>query len=187
MLTSAKCYFCDNGTEKMNINGENAVFCNNYERKAGVNGEKRRFCRKGDSMRENHNSGYFNSGDYNFGDFNTGNRNAGDYNTGNYNTGNYNTGEYNTGDHNAGCFNTAINPTISMFNKQSGWTMAKWKASDARYVVLYLMSTQKDKQSRWDGLSEEDKAAITSLPNFDAYIFEECTGIRVDVPDKSCE
>ena len=31
----------------------------------------------------------------------------------------------------------------------------------------------------WDELSDDDKNIITNLPNFDAEIFRECTGIKV--------
>lgn len=131
------------------------------------------------------NSGMGNAGDLNSGIHNDGDRNSGDWNSGcsnsgDYNSGDWNTGDWNTGNRNAGCFNTNLNPKINMFNKPSDWTIAKWELSEAKYVMLHLMSTQEDKQSRWDELSEKDKAVITSLPNFDAGIFEECTGIRVE-------
>lgn len=32
----------------------------------------------------------------------------------------------------------------------------------------------------WNGLSDEDKTIIKAIPNFDADIFEECTGIKVN-------
>ena len=32
----------------------------------------------------------------------------------------------------------------------------------------------------WDSLSEYQKNIIKSMPNFDAEIFEQCTGIKVD-------
>ena len=32
----------------------------------------------------------------------------------------------------------------------------------------------------WDGLSEHDRDFIRALPNFDAEIFEQCTGINVN-------
>lgn len=314
MLTSAKCYFCDNGANVLCVNAENAVFCNNCERKAGVNGEKQRFYRKGDSMRGykafnsdltcrgfeyeiggtytlekpdklkicengfhfcptigacynyypskettricevealgeiqksdegdkmvtdkikivreitgpekrgnlaeqdgycntgngntgNNNTGYsnagyrnsgdfnlggFNSGRHNSGDGNTGNFNSGDYNSGRHNTGDwnsgdhnsgwYNTGDYNSGNCNSGCFNTLEKPTISMFNKPSDWTMVDWMGSEAREIMVHLFLDEENKHDRWDKLDKKDKATVMSLPNFDAGIFEECTGIRV--------
>ncbi len=32
----------------------------------------------------------------------------------------------------------------------------------------------------WDSLSEHNRNVIRALPNFDAAIFEQCTGIKVD-------
>ena len=32
----------------------------------------------------------------------------------------------------------------------------------------------------WDGLSEQNRDIIRALPNFDAEIFEQCTGINVN-------
>lgn len=141
----------------------------------------------GDCNVGDHNSGDYNTGNFNDGDHNTGNCNFGNSNTGGYNVGDYNTGDLNTGSYSAGCFNTLINQTITMFNKPSDWTMEDWVGSKARVIILSMFWNEEEKQVQWDNLSEEDKAIVMSLPNFDAEIFEECTGIRVDVPDKSCE
>lgn len=156
--------------------------------------EQEGYCNTGNCNSGNYNSGNYNSGDYNIGDWNTGdrnvgsynsgyrnsgNRNSGDYNTGDWNSGYRNSGNYNSGNYNSGCFNTNDNPTIMMFNKPSDWTMRDWIRSDARAIMLDLFRDKENKQSRWDNLSEKDKAAVMSLPNFDADIFEECTGIRV--------
>ena len=32
----------------------------------------------------------------------------------------------------------------------------------------------------WNGLSDKDKTIIKAIPNFDADIFEECTGIKAN-------
>lgn len=141
-----------------------------------------------------YNSGSWNSGNYNSGDNNSGRRNSGSHNSGNHNSGKYNFGNWNTGDRNtgyhnsgdynsgswnSGCFNTYQKPKINMFNKPSNWTMNDWLWSEAREIVLGLFWEEEEKQDRWDKLSEEDKATVMSLPNFDADIFYECTGIRV--------
>ncbi len=44
----------------------------------------------------------------------------------------------------------------------------------------YLKATdQRDsRQEWWDGLTQDDKDEVMSLPNFDAEIFEKCTGIE---------
>ena len=37
-----------------------------------------------------------------------------------------------------------------------------------------------DRQKWWDNLSDRKKRIVMSLPNFDAEVFYECTGIRVE-------
>lgn len=141
----------------------------------------------GDRNTGYNNTGDWNSGNRNIGDSNSGYGNAGNWNTGNWNDGDWNAGDFNTGDWNAGCFNTHRDPKIKMFNKPSSWTMDDWMRSDAWIIISILFRNASSRQAGWDKLSKEDKAVIASLPNFDADIFYECTGIRVDVPDKSCE
>lgn len=65
--------------------------------------------------------------------------------------------------------------------------MEDWLGSMARSIMLSLFYDGEEKQEQWNELNKKDKATVMSLPNFDADIFYECTGIRVDVPDKSCE
>ena len=45
---------------------------------------------------------------------------------------------------------------------------------------LKVPNESKCGQLWWDGLSEDDKKTITEIPNFDANIFLECTGIDVE-------
>lgn len=127
-----------------------------------------------------HNPGKYNSGDWNSGYYNSGRHNTGDFNSGDYNSGLRNSGDYNSGDYNSGCFNTYQKPTISMFNKPSSWTMEDWVRSEARSIIIGIFMDKENKQDRWDKLDKKDKATVMSLPNFDADIFEECTGIRVE-------
>ena len=44
---------------------------------------------------------------------------------------------------------------------------------------LKILDGSRSVQAWWDNLSDNDKQIILALPNFDADIFEECTGIRV--------
>ena len=154
------------------------------------------------------NCGHCNNGDYNGGDYNKGNCNSGDCNNGRWNCGDSNVGDFNVGDCNSGCFNTDSSK-IRMFNKDSDWTHREWRCSHARVVLMNLFSfvpewlaenraaddggaewkgagerlrtqaLRESIQKRWDSLSEGDKNAVLSLPNFDAKIFKECTGIDV--------
>lgn len=120
------------------------------------------------------NSGYYNNGDRNTGSCNSGSANSGDGNTGNFNsgvhnighhnTGNFNGGHHNTGDHNTGNFNSGFfntnEPTVRLFNKDSGMTFEEFFRLRINIYDL-----------------EESKAIIQNLPNFDAQVFYEATGI----------
>nr|DAZ58834.1 MAG TPA: hypothetical protein [Caudoviricetes sp.] len=44
---------------------------------------------------------------------------------------------------------------------------------------LKILNESEYGQLWWDNLNEEDKNSIKSLPNFDAEIFEQCTGIKI--------
>ena len=155
-----------------------------------------------------YNAGDGNVGTHNTGSFNEGNNNSGDYNKGYGNSGNHNignscTGEWNTASNQTGCFMTKES-TIMLFDKPSPWTWGKWITSKAR-CILYMMperinlieSDNKDfapgprcnpnvidptlnRQRWWNNLSIKDKEIVKSIPNFDAEIFRECTGINVN-------
>lgn len=152
-------------------------------------------CNTGQENEGNYNTGWYNIGHYNVGDHNTGKNNTGSWNAGHKNTGDWNKSSYNTG-----CFNTSEQKLV-MFNKPSDWTMTDWENSEARTLLNkmadYINSTEKkaddttennvDELSEtklcqlwWNQLSEEQKDIIQALPNFDAAIFEEITGIKVD-------
>ena len=142
----------------------------------------------GDRNSGNHNSGYCNNGYCNSGDCNSGSFNVGDFNSGSHNSGDWNKGNYNIG-----VFNCDKDQKIKMFDKESDWTIKDWRYSRAYIVMLgcpyseheqekiiFQESTEEDKKQKWwDELSEEDKNAVKSLPNFDADKFYICTGIRV--------
>lgn len=44
----------------------------------------------------------------------------------------------------------------------------------------FLYLEKADRQAWWESLSDESKAAITSMPYFDADKFYKCTNIRVE-------
>ena len=154
-----------------------------------------------------YNTGNHNTGDYNTGDFNTGNHNTGDYNTGDFNTGDFNTGYGNSGcfntlNSNMTFFNQLSNWTYSDWNRSKARAILdtmpmntlKWICLDSMTYVEkefnpeyettsgYLKmfkATKVDKQTWWDNLSDKYKEEVLSLPNFNADIFEEITGINV--------
>ena len=45
---------------------------------------------------------------------------------------------------------------------------------------LKVFDKSESAQIWWDGLSDENKEIIKSIPNFDAEKFEKCTGIKID-------
>ena len=127
----------------------------------------------------NRNTGHRNTGQCNTGDRNTGHRNAGHHNTGNYNTGNYNTGNHNTCNYSSGFFNT-VNDTINVFNKPC--KIDVWeRANMPDFIYFDIVGTYKESwRKAYDEASEEDKLLLVKLPNFDADVFYEISGIMVD-------
>ena len=170
-------------------------------------------CNSGNCNSGNCNSGNCNSGNCNSGDWNSGDWNSGDWNSGNCNSGNCNSGDWNSGDWNSGNCNTTeptvrlfdhqTDITFSDFRNSRAYGLLRsipsdcltWKYSE--YMTddekaahpehettggfLYLEKV--DRQAWWKSLSDESKAAITSMPYFDAEKFFICTGIKVNGAD----
>jgi hypothetical protein len=154
------------------------------------------------------NSGDRNSGYYNSGDWNSGNGNSGDWNSGYGNGGDWNSGDWNSTNHSSGVFNSK-EEKINLFNKPSEMTLAEFRNSEyARalrkgfYLTEWIyhedlseeeksektktcggkLITKSYKQAwmdKWEATSDEDRQIIMSMPNFDAEVFCEITGIRV--------
>ena len=154
------------------------------------------------------NSGDCNSGGRNSGSRNSGDWNSGRGNSGSRNSGNWNSGDWNSGNCNSGFFCTN-SPKLRLFNKETDFTMeefmktewyavltsgefnlTKWraytdeeKAQDERKRFisgeLITIPYKEACASWWASLSEKDKAIIKTIPNFDANIFAEITGIDV--------
>ena len=169
----------------------------------------------GDHNSGHRNSGHHNSGDWNSGYQNSGHHNNGHRNSGNYNSGHRNSGNYNSGDHNSGNYNSASNcsgffnstePTIRMFNKDTGLTkeqiciphnidlkLTEWipeermtkkqKTDNPGYICcggFLLTRTYKEAWLHyWKNLNVEEKNKFFKLPNFDRQVFAEITGIEV--------
>jgi hypothetical protein len=155
-----------------------------------------------------YNSGDRNSGYYNSGDWNSGDGNSGDWNSGYGNGGNGNSGDWNSTNHSSGVFNSK-EEKINLFNKPSEMTLAEFRNSEyARalrkgfYLTEWIyhedlseeeksektktcggkLITKSYKQAwmdKWEATSDEDRQIIMSMPNFDAEVFCEITGIRV--------
>ena len=117
-------------------------------------------------------------GDYNSGNYNSGHHNSGDYNSGHYNSGHCNSGHCNSGDHNSGDYNSGIfntdEPCMRAFNRETDI-----RHSDFINTLNYNFYTLCQRISN-NSLQDEDIDRIKALPNFDAEIFKEITGISID-------
>ena len=144
---------------------------------------------------------------------NTGHCNSGHCNSGHSNSGNYNSGNYNSGHCNSGYFNTN-EPKVRLFNKDTGLTrdqisipyiylpVSEWvhessmteleKINNPTYKTTGGYTKTLDYKEAWKAvwgnLKQETKDQFLTLPNFDADIFLEITGIetRTTVKEPSC-
>ena len=153
------------------------------------------------------NTGDCNTGDCNTGNRNTGNRNTGDCNTGDWNTGDWNKSSFNTGCFNTEeqkimLFNKPSDMTYSEWLgsdaryllNQIPKDVVEWvyeenmtdeeKAAHPTYETtggyLKVLDESECGQLWWGSLSDRRKEIIKAIPNFDAEIFFQCTGVRVD-------
>ena len=152
------------------------------------------------------NSGDGNSGDGNSGDWNSGTRNSGDWNSGSGNSGSRNSGSWNSGDGNSGMFNTT-DPFVRLFNKDTNLTRGSLNIPSFLYFKLtqwvsHDTATEEEKAEHkqdietcggflktlaykdafkraWVNAGNEERQQVQNLPNFDADIFFEISGIRV--------
>ena len=164
-------------------------------------------CNTGDCNTGDCNTGNWNTGDCNTGNRNTGNCNTGDCNTGNWNTGNWNKSSFNTGCFNTEeqkitLFNKPSGMTYREWMdsdaryllNQIPKDVVEWvyeedmtdeeKAAYPTYETtggyLKVLDESECGQLWWGSLSDRRKEIIKAIPNFDAEIFFQCTGVRVD-------
>lgn len=155
------------------------------------------------------NSGDWNSGDMNTGDWNSGDMNTGDMNSGHGNSGHANSGSWNSCDNEGGFFNSKKSQKVRVFNRlvdsevwensekpefiyklrptywvsDSEMTDEEKKKYPEFYVTGGQLRTRTYKEAwkeAYKSATEEDIKLLKALPNFDADVFEEITGIRVD-------
>ena len=150
----------------------------------------------------NRNTGDWNTGNRNTGNRNTGNRNAGNRNTGDWNKSSFNTGCFNTEEQKIMLFNKPSDMTYSEWLgsdaryllNQIPKDVVEWvyeedmtdaeKAAHPTYETtggyLKVLDESECGQLWWGSLSDRRKEIIKAIPNFDAEIFFQCTGVRVD-------
>ena len=149
----------------------------------------------------NWNSGNRNSGNWNSGNCNSGNRNSGNWNSGDWNTTSFSNGCFNTVSPKIYMFNKPTDWTFEQwFNCRARRLLNEIDDCPLEYVYLSDMTDEEkaahpeaettggylkertmadNARKWWEGLSADDRNVILSLPNFDAAIFKEITGIDV--------
>jgi hypothetical protein len=159
-------------------------------------------CNTGNRNTGNRNTGNRNTGNRNTGDWNTGNRNTGDWNTGDWNKSSFNTGCFNTVEQKIMLFNKPSDMTYrDWYESDARWLLnqipkdvVEWIYSEdmtdeekAEHLThettggyLKVLDESECGQLWWGSLSDRQKNIIKAIPNFDAEIFFQCTGIRVD-------
>jgi hypothetical protein len=153
------------------------------------------------------NSGNSNSGNSNSGDSNSGHSNSGHSNSGHSNSGNSNSGDWNSGNWNSGNFNSITPDEILVFNKPCKRIL--WNNSTKPNFIFFDLTrwipfsdmTDDEKKNNpqaettggylktfdykeawrqaYDNADKKDIELLKALPNFDAKVFEEITGIKV--------
>ena len=163
-------------------------------------------CNSGDWNSGNRNSGDCNSGDWNSGNrnsgnWNSGNRNSGDCNSGDWNKTSFSNGCFNTEEPEVYMFNKPSGMTYRQWLNSDArylleqiphWCLAwVWsedmtdeekKAHPEHETTggyLKKLDETDNAQIWWNDLNEESRNVIKALPNFDAEIFYQCTGIKV--------
>ena len=147
------------------------------------------------------NTGKACTGRCNSGNCNSGNWNSGDWNSGDWNTTSFSNGCFNTASPKIYMFNKPTDWTFEQwFDCRARLLLNQIDDCPLEYVYLSDMTdeekathpeaettggylkertTADNARKWWAGLSADDRNVILSLPNFDAAIFKEITGIDV--------
>ena len=160
------------------------------------------FCNTGNRNAGSWNTGSWNTGNRNTGSCNTGSCNTGNWNTGDWNVGNWNTGFFNTNDGVLFAFNKPLKMSRIEFLNNKGVKILNWNYENNWWIYsqnmtdeekaaypehtttggyLKTVSFKEACKIMWDKLTDKEKAEVTKIPNFDSKIFEEITGIKVEM------
>ena len=163
-------------------------------------------CNTGSCNTGNWNTGILNTGNWNTGSWNTGDCNTGSCNTGNWNAGDWNSASFSNG---AFCteepeiliFNKPSGMTLRQWRNSDACHLLNQIPFTPNVWVLDDDMTDEEKEAHpeyrttggflkvldtsdccvrwWNSLNEFDRYVIRSIPNFDAAIFKQITGIDV--------
>ena len=153
----------------------------------------------GDCNTGNRNTGDWNTGDWNTGNWNTGNWNTGDWNTGDWNSASFSNGVFCTEEPEILIFNKPSGMTFRQWRDSAACHLLNqiqfipnvwvWdgdmtdeeKEAHPEYKTtggfLKVLDTSGCCVRWWENLDEYQRRIIRSIPNFDAAIFKQITGI----------
>ena len=192
---TGRCNTGDWNTGNCNTGNCNTGNCNAGNRNTGNRNT-------GDWNTGDRNTGNGNTGDSNTGDWNTGDWNTGDWNTGDWNKSSFNTGCFNTKEQKIRLFNKPssmtyrewIDSDARYLLNQIPKNVVEWvhkedmtdteKAAHPTYETtggyIKVLDESECGQLWWNALTDYQKNIIKGIPNFDADIFFQCTGIRTN-------
>ncbi len=186
----------------------NSGYCNSGDCNSGDFNSAN--CNSGDCNSGNRNSANCNSGNWNSGNWNSGYCNSGNRNSGYCNSGDFNSGYGNSTDRSSGIFCNQA-PKVISFNKPTDipwheinhpkfyeFRVTKWipeeymtdrekAANKGFHVVKGYLKTYTYKEAwanYWRDTTEDDRQRVLNLPNFDAEVFKDITGIEVEDKNK---
>ena len=155
----------------------------------------------GDWNSGNRNSGNWNSGNRNSGDWNSGDWNSGNRNSGDWNITSFSNGCFNTEEPKIYLFDKPSDWTYRDWaNSDARYILNNMPTDDICWVYsedmtdeekekhpehettggfLRTLNKSSERQAWWKRLDEHRKKEVKSIPNFDAKIFKEITGIEV--------
>lgn len=199
----------DRNTGDCNIGDCNTGRCNTGDRNTGDrnigtwNAGNRNIgdCNIGDWNTGDYNAGNCNTGNCNTGDYNAGTWNTGDRNTGDWNKSSYNTGCFNTEEQKIRLFNKPSNMTFcEWMDSEARYLLNQMPKGVVEWVYEVDMTNEEKEQHPsyettggylkvlnksecgqiwWNSLPDHQKNVIKAIPNFNAEIFEQCTGIKI--------
>ena len=193
----------DRNTGNRNIGNWNTGYCNTGDRNTGsrnTGDENIGNENTGDRNTGNRNIGNWNTGYCNTGDRNTGDRNTGDRNTGNWNSVSFSTGFFNSVEQPLYIFNKPTKMSRGEISKCKGIEILNWNFKNSWWIYSENMSDEEKSIHpehkttggylktvdfktacimMWDKLSDDEKQCVKEIPNFNAEVFKEITGIEI--------
>ena len=181
-------------TGHYNTGNENTGYCNTGHCNTGNENT-------GYENTGNENTGHKNTGDCNTGYCNTGYCNTGNENTGDWNSANFSTGFFNSVEQPFYIFNKPTKMSRDEIYKGcEGIKILNWNFKNSLWIYSEDMSDEEKSihpeheatggylktvdfktacKIMWNKLSDENKQSVKEIPNFNAEVFKEITGIQI--------